>query len=90
MGGRRSHTNPWDFYDTNGDRVVNIAQDILTVGAAFGPTSDPTVDRSPRPTEAEEPDPDKRDPWDLGPPDGEVNIVTDILGVALQFGHTCE
>ena len=28
--------------------------------------------------------------WDRGPPDGAINIVDDILGVAQQFGHTCE
>ena len=27
--------------------------------------------------------------WDRGPPDGSINIVDDILGVAAQFGHNC-
>ena len=27
--------------------------------------------------------------WDNGPPDGAINLVDDILGVAAQFGHTC-
>ena len=29
------------------------------------------------------------DAWDKGPPDGSINIVDDILGVAGQFGHDC-
>lgn len=28
-------------------------------------------------------------PWDVGPPDGSINIPDDILGVAQQFGHDC-
>ena len=28
-------------------------------------------------------------PWERGPPDGSINIVDDILGVAAQFGHDC-
>ena len=27
--------------------------------------------------------------WERGPPDGSINIVDDILGVAAQFGHNC-
>ena len=27
--------------------------------------------------------------WERAPPDGSINIVHDMLGVALQFGHTC-
>ena len=27
--------------------------------------------------------------WDRAPPDGAINIVDDILGVAFQFGHNC-
>ena len=27
--------------------------------------------------------------WDLAPPDGTINVVNDILGVARQFGHSC-
>ena len=27
--------------------------------------------------------------WDKGPPDGTINIVDDIAGVAAQFGHSC-
>ena len=90
LGGRRDPTNPWDYYDVNGDGYITIPDDILVVAAAFGPTTDPTVDRTSPPTAAEETDPNKRELWDLGPPDEYVNIPDDILGVAKQFGHTCQ
>ena len=27
--------------------------------------------------------------WDRAPPDGSINVVDDILGIAAQFGHNC-
>ena len=93
LGGRRSATNPWDFYDTNHDGVVSILEDLLPVIRAYGgrngPNYSPNFDRSPPPRPAVEPDPSKREPWDLGPPDGGISIGTDVLGVARQYGHTC-
>ncbi len=84
VGGRRNPLNPWDFYDVNGDGIVNVFGDILPVANAFGPSTgpnyDPSLDRSPPPPGA--------DPWDLGPPDGTITI-DDILAVAAQFGHSC-
>jgi subtilisin family serine protease len=84
-GGLRNPLNPHDFYDTNGDRFVNLLDDILGVALAFGPDTGPnyhpSLDRTPPPPDA--------DPWDLGPPDGNINIPHDILGAAAQFGHTC-
>ncbi|OGO49684.1 MAG: hypothetical protein A2148_00490 [Chloroflexi bacterium RBG_16_68_14] len=83
-GGRRNPLNPWDFYDVNGDGVVNVLGDILPVASAFGPSTGPNydaaLDRSPPPPGAE--------PWDLGPPDGAITIE-DVLAVAGQFGHRC-
>ena len=99
FGGRRNPTNRWDFFDVNGDKVVNIPNDILAVASAFGPGDpgspvynenySPARDRSPGPAPNKPNDPDHTEPWDLGPPDGTVNVPTDILGVARQFGHTC-
>jgi hypothetical protein len=93
-GGRRNQTNAWDFYDVNGDQVVNLPNDVLVVAAAFGPSSGPNYtpgkDRSPPPPPGKDPmDPDNNEPWDLGPPDGFINIPDDILGAGAQFGHTC-
>ncbi len=27
--------------------------------------------------------------WDRAAPDGAINVVNDVLGVARQFGHSC-
>jgi glucose/arabinose dehydrogenase len=93
VGGRRDPSNPWDFYDTNGDGLVNIVNDLLAVASSYGPASGPNYnaayDRSPPPSESAEPNPWRREPWDLGPPDGYVNIPHDLLAVSAQFGHTC-
>ena len=93
LGGRRDYLNPWDFYDVNGDLSVSIPEEILPIAAAFGPSTGPNYttakDRTSPPTADEEPDPAKREPWDLGPPDGTINIIDDILGAARQFGHNC-
>jgi hypothetical protein len=92
-GGRRSHLNRWDFYDIDGNKVVNVPGDLLGVARAFGPSSGPNYslnkDRRPPPSATEEPDPSLRELWDMGPPDGTINVVADLLGVARQFGHTC-
>jgi hypothetical protein len=92
-GGQRDPKNPWDFYDVNDDDAVTVTTDVLAVAKAFGPSSGPNYavekDRSPPPSAQEEPDPGQREPWDLGPPDGHISVVTDVLGVAKQFGHTC-
>ena len=93
MGGRRDPNNPYDFYDVNGDGVITIIGDVLAVAGAFGPATspeyDPALDRSPPPSALDEPDPSKREPWDLGPPDGAISIPTDLLAILRQYGHRC-
>ena len=27
--------------------------------------------------------------WNMGPPDGVIDLPNDVLGVILQFGHNC-
>jgi subtilisin family serine protease/glucose/arabinose dehydrogenase len=85
-GGRRNPLNPYDFYDTNGDGVVNLLDDVLAVVAAVGPASGPNyrpeLDRSPAVPGA--------DPWQLGPPDGKITFEDDVLAVLAQFGHRCD
>ena len=82
FGGQRNPLNPWDFHDVNGDGVITLFDDILAVINGFGTAgNDPLLDRSPAP-------PGSR-PWLQGPPDGTIDLVNDILGVASQFGHTC-
>jgi hypothetical protein len=93
-GGRRNYLNPWDFYDPNGDGTIDLFLDIFDVAMAFGFTpADPGyhqgLDRSAPPSAIEEPDPSMREPWDMGPPDGQISLFVDIFGVARQFGHKC-
>ena len=91
-GGRRDYLSPWDFYDTNGDKVIDLFIDIFTVAYAFGddgdslPPGEPdgydtALDRS-APALA-------GDPWDMQAPDGLIDLFTDVFGVAYQFGHDC-
>lgn len=92
-GGRRNPQNPYDFYDVNGDRVVTIPVDVLLVARAFGSSTGPyydvVLDRSMPPTAQQEPDPTKRESWDMGPPDSFISVPVDVFGVAKQFGHNC-
>ncbi len=85
LGGQRNPLSRWDFYDVNGDKTVTMFDDILAVAMAFGsasgPNYDPSLDRSPAPPGVA--------PWELGPPDGAINVLDDVLGAAAQFGHTC-
>jgi subtilisin family serine protease len=85
-GGRRNPLDPYDFFDVNHDGVVNLVDDVLPVIHAYGPSNSgkylPELDRS-------EP-PDGAEPWRQGPPDGTIDVTTDVLGVLAQFGHRCE
>ncbi|MDZ4277987.1 MAG: flexitail domain-containing putative surface protein [Dehalococcoidia bacterium] len=93
-GGRRDPLNHWDFYDTNGDQTIDLFEDIFSVAGAFGPAGDPKydskLDRTAPPDPSKEPDPNKREPWDLGPPDSGIDLFNDVFGVAVQFGHACD
>jgi len=92
LGGRRSPSNPWDFYDIDGNGVVDLFIDIFGVANAFGDDADsdppgepdgydPALDRSAPPP--------GMDVWDMGPPNGTIDLFNDIFGVAFQFGHDC-
>lgn len=86
LGGRRDYLNPYDFYDIDGNKQIDLFIDIFGVAGAFGLTPsdggyDPALDRSPPPPGAET--------WAMGPPDGLVDLFNDIFGVAFQFGHDC-
>ncbi|MEX2159439.1 MAG: flexitail domain-containing putative surface protein [Dehalococcoidia bacterium] len=92
LGGMRNPLDPWDFYDTDGGGAVDLFSDILGVANLYGadvgddgPTEpdgyDPKFDRSPPAAGAEQ--------WQMGAPDGGIDLLTDIFGVMLQFGHTC-
>ena len=100
LGGLRNPKSFWDFFDTptgtppERDRRVNIV-DIGAIVLHFGTSGDPGIDPLSAPpasgyhtafdrSQAAE----GGDPWDLGPPDGSINII-DIAAVVIQFGHTC-
>lgn len=92
-GGLRDPQNPWDFYDVDGNRVIDLFNDIFAVASAFGDDADSAgpgepdgydavLDRSsPQPGGA---------PWDLQAPDGRIDLFADVFGVLLQFGDSCE
>ncbi len=84
-GGQRDPNNPWDYYDVNGDRVIDLANDILGVVNHFAPggypPGDEIYDRGPAKGGAS---------WkDTHPPDGVIDLANDILGVIAQFQHNC-
>ena len=86
LGGRRDGRNPWDFFDTDGNKLIDLFGDIFDVANAFGltppdPGYSPILDRSAAPPGG--------DPWDMGAPDGTIDLFTDVFGVAFQFGHSC-
>ena len=78
-GGLRDPNNPWDFYDTNGDGVVDLPNDILGVIAAFD-NYNVIYDRGPS---------TGPNPWNMTAPDGVIDLPNDILGVISQFQHSC-
>lgn len=92
FGGRRDYLNPYDFYDIDGNKMIDLFLDIFSVAYAFGDDADSigpgepdgydaTLDRSaPLPG---------GDVWDMQGPDGMIDQLTDIFGVAFQFGHDC-
>jgi hypothetical protein len=81
LGGRRNPLDPFDFYDLNGDRTVNVFDDIIYVADGFGPVgpNDPR-DRGPTVGPYD---------WNSGPPDGYINVFDDVFSALFQFGHSC-
>jgi len=66
--------------DAIGSAPINRNTDPLSVSPGV-PAYHPAFDRSPPAVGT--------DPWDMGPPDGIVDLLVDIFGVADQFGHDC-
>lgn len=84
-GGLRDDNNPYDFYDTNGNRRVDLPNDILGVIARWSANPqqpyDAIYDRGP----SEGPN-----AWNMTAPDGHISLTIDILGVVRQWQHHCD
>ena len=84
LGGLRNPLIPWDFYDTNGDQVIDLLNDILGVILHYSPTGAPpydiTFDRGPTAGP---------NAWNMTAPDGVIDLLNDILGVIQQYNHDC-
>jgi hypothetical protein len=86
LGGRRNPHNPWDYYDVNGDLIIDLPNDILGVVFHYAPsgtepTYDVAFDRGPLSGPS---------PWNLTAPDGVIDLPNDILGVVQQYQHSCQ
>jgi alpha-tubulin suppressor-like RCC1 family protein len=92
-GGRRSHKNPWDYFNPTGDGE-NRVDDILDVVSQY--FEDEFLPSPPNPPDTPNPDYDQRydrtlvgpNPWNLGPPDG-LQRVDDILHAVHSYFHDC-
>jgi len=97
QGGLRNSKDPWDFYDVLGmsgappDGVIDLANDVLGVITHYSPTGYTPGTPALIGTGV-------YDDFDRGPagpggwssaPDGVIDLPNDILGVILQFGHSC-
>ena len=86
VGGVRNPLDPYDFFDVNGDKAVDLLNDIFAIAFAFGLDAgdagySQALDRSPILPGT--------NLWDLQAPDGQIDLLTDIFGAAYQFGHGC-
>ena len=85
------------------NKLIDLFGDIFGVAARFGAERVTPPTKPEALTEALTSPPDEtgyhadfdRSPqvgpnlWDLGPPDGTIDLFNDIFGAAYQFGHDC-
>ncbi len=85
LGGQRDATNHWDFYDTNGDQIVDLSNDIFDVIQHYAPTgTEPTYDIAFDRGPSAGPN-----AWNMTAPDGVIDLTNDIMGVIQQYQHDC-
>ena len=92
-GGLRDPLNEWDYFDVNGDRNIDMLNDILPVILAFlqgpldsggpGPNYTAAKDRGP-------PIAGAQFSWQRTGPDGHIDVPNDILPIILQYLHSCK
>jgi hypothetical protein len=86
LGGQRDYVNPNDYYDVNGDKIIDLPNDVLGVVFHYAPTGleaeyDVTFDRGPSAGP---------NAWNMTAPDGVIDLSNDILGVVFQYQHNCQ
>ena len=91
-GGLRDWTNEWDYFDVNGDRAIDVPNDILPVILAYqqgpndpggqGPLYTAAKDRGPAVAGAQF-------AWQRTGPDGHIDVPNDLLPIILQYFHDC-
>ncbi|OGO52082.1 MAG: hypothetical protein A2148_09595 [Chloroflexi bacterium RBG_16_68_14] len=85
-GGLRNPLNPWDYYDTNGDKYIDAPNDILQVKLRYSANPalpyDARYDRGVAKQGAQY-------SWQRTGPDGRIDGPNDILSVMLQYHHDC-
>jgi len=83
----RDPFNRWDFYDTNGDTVVDVQNDFYPLLAKYGLTSlDPGYDEAFDRSESIA----GSNLWNLKGPDGVIDLFGDLLHMASLLGTTCQ
>ena len=93
LGGLRDPLNPWDYFDVNGDKHIDVPNDLLPVILAYlqgpldpggpGPLYTAAKDRGP-------PKPGAQFAWQRTGPDGHIDVPNDLLPIILQYLHTCK
>ena len=87
FGGDRDAADPWDFFDANGDRAIDIEDALVVLGHfGHGPNDDATDDLVDRWS----PDPAK--PYRTAEAPGQHGGVdlSDAIVNLQSFGHTCD
>jgi sugar lactone lactonase YvrE len=93
-GGKREPTNPFDYFDINGDRYIDVPNDILQIILAYndGPL-DPGGGINPADYSLKKDHgpavPGAQYAWQRSGPDGHIDVPNDILPAVLQYGHDC-
>ena len=92
-GGLRNPLNQWDYFDVNGDKHIDVPNDLLPVILAYlqgpldpggpGPLYTAAKDRGPAKTGAQF-------AWQRTGPDGHIDVPNDLLPIILQYLHTCK
>ena len=92
-GGLRDPNNPWDFFDVNGDKHIDVPNDILPVILAYLQGPNDPGGPGPNYTAAEDRGLAKKGAqfaWQRTGPDGSIDVPNDILPIILQYLHSCK